>query len=133
LAVRNQNRIDVINGSLTWEDDTPEHATHREAKEEGNVTLGKVTLAAVIESRLKGTDLAQATFITVMTARIVSVDPYMPWHEKRNRVFLTKEDLLKKLSADKARDLSKLIDMAAFALVEASEVDPIIKHIINSF
>lgn len=122
LAIRDKNRVDIVNGSLTWEDDTLEDAARREAREEGNVTLGQVALAAVIESNPKGAPPKHITYTLVMAARIKSVDPYQPWHGTHKRVFLTKENLLKRFSAGKAKDLSKLLDMAEFVLNDKPEV-----------
>lgn len=133
LTVRDGNRIDIVNGSIEWDDDTPEDAARREAMEKANVTLGEVSLGAVIESKPKGGSSGQAAVTLVMTARIKSIDPYKSWQGAPKRAFLTKEELFKKLGPRKSKDLTRLIDMASFALVEETLTDPVIKHIIDNF
>ncbi len=105
MAIRDRPGVDILRGCLTWEDDTWEHAALREAREEGNVTLHLVSLAAVIESRRSNASEDQITYTLVITARIKSIDPYQPWHGVPKRVFLSKEQLLKRFSARRAKDL----------------------------
>lgn len=122
LGIKNRSRVDILHGERTWEDDTYEDAARREAKEEGNVTVDKISQAAVIASSPKG-EPEQITHTLVMTARIKSVDPYQPWHGTHKRVLLTKKNLLHKFSANKAKDLTQLINMAEFALSDPPEAD----------
>jgi ADP-ribose pyrophosphatase YjhB (NUDIX family) len=116
LAIRDDSGVDILRGALTWEDDTWQHAALREAREEGNVTLGLISLAAVVQSRRKDAAEHQITHTLVVAARIKSIDPYQPWHGVPRRVFLSKEQLLRRFSDRRAKDLRKLFDMAEFVL-----------------
>ena len=132
LAIRKQKKIDIISGSTGCDDRNYKDAARREAREEANVTLGRLHLAAVIESKPKDNPSAEANFILVMTARVKSTIPYSEYQEPNKRYFLTKEKLLKRYSAGKPDDLVKLIEMADFVLSDAPECDPYIKKIIEN-
>lgn len=132
LAIRKHKKIDIISGTTGCDDRNYKDAARREAREEANVTLGRLHLAAVIESKPKDNPSAEASFILVMTARVKGIIPYSEYQEPNKRYFLTKEKLLKRYSAGKPDDLIKLIEMADFVLADAPECDPYIKSIIEN-
>jgi 8-oxo-dGTP pyrophosphatase MutT (NUDIX family) len=133
LAIRKRKKIDIISGTTGCDDRNYKDAARREAREEANVTLGRLHLAAVIESIPKDNSSAEVSFILVMTARAKGVIPYSEYQQPNKRYFLTKENLLKRYSGGKPDDLAKLIEMADFVLADAPECDPYIKSIIENF
>lgn len=137
LAVRKRKKFDrtrklnIISGVHEGDDKNYEETIRREAREEANVTLGRLFLAAVIEHKLKGASSQTATYHLVMTAHIKDFIPYTEYQEPNERFFLTREEFLKRYNAGRPEDMAKLIDMAEFMIEDAPECDPYIRQIMQ--
>jgi 8-oxo-dGTP pyrophosphatase MutT (NUDIX family) len=135
LAVRKRKKFDpnrklnIISGTHEGDDKNYEETIRREAREEANVTLGRLFLAAVIERKLKGA--SSTTYHLVMTARVKEFIPYTEYQEPNERFFLTREEFLKRYNAGTPEDMVKLIDMAEFMIEDAPECDPYIRQIMQ--
>ena len=139
LAIRKRKKFDparklnIIVGTHEGDDKNYEETTRREAREEANVALGQLLIAAVIERKLAGASSQQASYHLVMTARVKDFIPYVEYQEPNERFFLAKDDFLKRYNAGRPEDIAKLIDMAEFVINESPQYDDYIRHILERF
>ncbi len=115
LGVKKGRTYDIPSGCQEWEDDTFEETAYREANEQAQVTLGQITLAAVIEEALKGSEEA-TTYTLVMTGMVKEMEPMLSEKEHK-RAFLTKSNFLKRYRFGNPEALRVLIEMTEFAVV----------------
>ncbi|NCC03473.1 MAG: NUDIX hydrolase [Proteobacteria bacterium] len=108
LAVQKEDCIDIIRGRQEFDDDTHEDAVRREAKEQANISLGEVSLAAKI--RLPEWINTKPIYELVFAALVDEIG-LCPNGRGYDRFFIGKQAFLKKCQSS-TEEMKTLVHMA---------------------